>query len=72
MGRRAGGLWSGPTHLAQPKLRYCYSPHAVLVEVDWGKDTKPVNALDKILFAQRKTDWLKARVKDAACLEIFK
>jgi hypothetical protein len=60
------------TVLAIGNAQYCYNPQAVLVEVDWGKDTKPVNALDKILFAQRKTGWLKARVKDAACLEIFK
>ena len=60
------------TVLAMGNTQYCYSPQAVLVEVDWGKDAKPVNALDKILFAQRKTGWLKTRVKDTACLEIFK
>jgi hypothetical protein len=60
------------TVLAMGNTQYCYSPQAVLVEVDWGKDAKPVNALDKILFAQRKTSWLKAQVNNTACLEIFK
>lgn len=60
------------TVLAMGNGQYCYSPQAVLVEVDWGKDAKPVNAHDKTLFAQRKTGWLKTRVKDAACLELFK
>ena len=60
------------TVLAMGNGQYCYSPQAVLVEVDWDKDAKPVNALDKTLFVQRKTGWLKTRVKDAACLELFK
>ena len=60
------------TVIAIGNAQYCYNPQAVLVEVDWGKDTKSVNALDKVLFSQRKTGWLKTRIKDATCLEIFK
>ena len=60
------------TVLAMGNHQYSYNPQAVLVEVDWTKDAKPVNALDKALFAQRKTGSLKRLVKDTACLEIFK
>lgn len=59
------------TVLALDQAQYCHEPHAVLIEVDWEKDTKKVSPQDKQLFAQRKTGWLKQHIKNSACLEIF-
>lgn len=59
------------TVLAMGNAQYCYNPQAVLVEVDWDKDLKPVNPLDKFLFSQRKAGWLRTQVTEPACLEIF-
>ena len=60
------------TVLALGNSQYCYSPQAVLVELDWEKDKKPVNSDDKMLFSKRKTGWLREHVSQAGCLEIFK
>lgn len=60
------------TVLALGNMQYCYNSQAVLVELDWEKDKKPVNPSDKILFANRKSDWLWKHVSQAGCLEIFK
>lgn len=59
------------TVLARGNGEYTYNPHAMLVEVDWFKDSKPVNSHDRMLFAQRKLDWLPQRIAQAASLEIF-
>ena len=59
------------TVLARGNGEYTYNPHAMLVEIDWTKDSKPVNLHDRMLFAQRKLDWLPQRIAQAASLEIF-
>lgn len=59
------------TALAMGNQQYCYDPDAVLIEVDWDKDHKPVNPQDKALFAQRKKNWMPARVQNQQILEIF-
>lgn len=59
------------TVLARGNGEYTYNPQAVLVEVDWAKDSKPVNLHDRMLFAQRKLDWLPQHIAQAASLEIF-
>lgn len=59
------------TVLALDQGQYCHDPHAVLIEIDWEKDRKPVNHQDKQLFAHRKASWLKDNIKNRVCLEIF-
>lgn len=59
------------TVLARGNGEYTYNPHAMLVEVDWTKDSKSVNLHDRMLFAQRKLDWLPQHIAQAASLEIF-
>ncbi|AGX88391.1 hypothetical protein [Candidatus Symbiobacter mobilis] len=61
------------TMLAMGNGQYCHDPHAVLIEVDWDKETRPrpVNPFDKLLYAQRKTGWLRAHVAQPDCLELF-
>lgn len=59
------------TVLARGNHQYTYNPQAVLVEVDWGKDSKSVNLHDRMLFVQRKLDWLPPRVAQTASLELF-
>jgi len=59
------------TVLAMGNAQYCYNPQAVLVEVDWRKDSKSVNPLDQFLFSQRKAGWLRTHVNEPTCLEIF-
>lgn len=39
--------------IAMSQRAYGYDPDAVLVEVDWDKDKRPVNQADKVLFEQR-------------------
>lgn len=59
------------TVLARGNGEYTYNPHAMLVEIDWTKDSKPVHLHDRMLFAQRKLDWLPQRIAQAASLDIF-
>lgn len=59
------------TALAMGNQEYCYDPNAVLIEVDWTKDSRPVNADDKALFAQRKQQWLPSRLQHTQILEMF-
>ena len=39
--------------IAMGQRAYGYDPAAVLIEVDWDKDKRPVNQADKALFEQR-------------------
>ena len=41
------------THLARNSDQLCYTPRSVLIEVDWDKDRKKSNGLDKKLFESR-------------------
>lgn len=59
------------TALAMGNQQYCYDPHALLVELDWDKDQKPVHPPDKALFAQRKQSWLPGRLQQPKILEMF-
>lgn len=59
------------TVLAMGNDQYCYDPNAVLMEIDWDKDSKAVNPTDKTLFAQRKTAWMSAHIQRPQFLEIF-
>ncbi len=59
------------TALAMGNDQYCYDPNAVLMEVDWDKDSKAVNPADKTLFAHRKANWMHQRVQRPQFLEIF-
>jgi hypothetical protein len=42
------------TLLAQSCDRYIYDPNSVMVEVDWAKDSKPINLYDQQKFKARK------------------
>jgi hypothetical protein len=58
--------------LALGNGQMAYNPNAVLMEVDWDKDGKGVNPLDRVLFANRKGDWLKGQVAQPQALEMFR
>jgi UDP-N-acetylmuramate-alanine ligase len=60
------------TLLAMQEGVYAYDPHAVLTEVDWKKDSKPVNLADKALFAKRSAQQFDGRVTQANLLKLFK
>lgn len=57
--------------LALGNRQMAYNPQALLVEVDWEKDHKGVNALDRMLFASRKDGWIRGRVEVPQSLEVF-
>ena len=59
------------TLLAMAQKQYAHHAHAVLIELDWEKDGKGVNRLDKALFASRKTGWLAERIDNPALLNLF-
>jgi hypothetical protein len=59
------------TVLALNDRRYCYDPNSVLVEVDWGKDTSPVDINDKALYQQRKQGGFDKRVDSPVLLSMF-
>lgn len=59
------------TALAIGNQQYCYEPNAVLVELDWEKDHKPVHPADKALFGKRKQAWLPRQIKHPHILEMF-
>ena len=42
--------------IARSQMKYCYDPNAILVEVDWDKDSKIVNNEDRSLFNNRKNN----------------
>ena len=45
---------------------------SLLVEVDWDKDTRPVNPEDQQLFTQRAASGFDGRVQSSALLERFR
>jgi hypothetical protein len=59
------------TLLAKSDEAYAYNPHSLLLEVDWDKDEKPTNALDKALFQKRTKTGFDQRVNDPHLLEMF-
>ena len=52
------------TLIAKCHQMLAYDPRSVLVEIDWNKDGKPVDALDKLLFNQRAKTLFDGRVTD--------
>jgi len=52
------------TLIAKCHQMLAYDPRSVLVEVDWNKDAKPVDAADKMLFKQRAKTLFDGRVTD--------
>jgi len=52
------------TLIAKCQQVLVYDPRSVLVEIDWNKDGKPVDASDKLLFNQRAETLFEGRVTD--------
>ena len=59
------------TLIARQQGRYVYEPNAVLIEVDWHKDTAPVNALDRKCYLQRASLGFDGRVTDPQLMGLF-
>lgn len=59
------------TLVAKQQDALAYHPHSLLVEMDHGKDGKPVNAADKALFQLRSATGFDGRVRDSALLGSF-
>lgn len=59
------------TLIAMQQEAYAYNPNAVLVEVDWGKDSKGNNPKDKALFASRKQGGFDGKVTSEKLLKQF-
>lgn len=57
--------------IARQQKVYGYDPNVVMMEVDFEKDGKPVNAKDRELFAQRKLSGFDGRVTDTELLGLF-
>ncbi len=60
------------TLLALGAGQYVYNPQAILIEVDWDKESRGTDRGDKQLFAQRKTGWLAQQVPHPHLLERFR
>lgn len=59
------------TLIARQQQALVYHPHALLVEVDHGKDQRPVNPADQALFQRRLATGFDHRVHDPALLACF-
>jgi hypothetical protein len=59
------------TLLAMQENVYAYDPNSVLIEVDWGKDRRPVHQADKVLFKQRLQKKLDGRLTSPHLLQLF-
>jgi len=59
------------TLIAKSQKSLCYNPRSVLVEVDWEKDAKPVDANDKNLFKLRAQNLFDGRCSDHRYTSIF-
>jgi len=59
------------TLVAAAQRALAYHPHALLVEVDHGKDARPVDPADRALFHERRRKGFDGRVSDAALLGKF-
>jgi hypothetical protein len=59
------------TLVAAAQRALAYHPHALLVEVDHGKDARPVDPADRALFHERRRMGFDGRVSDAALLGKF-
>jgi hypothetical protein len=59
------------TLIAMEMDMYTYNPEAVLMEIDYDKDDKPVNPEDKKLFNKRKETGFDGKVKTERLLNMF-
>lgn len=60
------------TLIARQQQVLAYHPHALLVEVDHGKDGRSVDASDRTLFRQRAAQGFDGRVSDTRLLTGFR
>jgi hypothetical protein len=59
------------TLIARDQGQYAYDPHAVVMEVDWNKDSAGVNLADKSLFKARAQNGFAGRVKSEQLRGLF-
>ena len=59
------------TLIARDQGQYAYDPHAVMMEVDWHKDSAGVNLADKSRFKARAQNGFAGRVKSEQLLSLF-
>lgn len=57
--------------IARSKMKYCYDPNAVLVEVDVDKDSKIVNEFDKSTFHLRRKYSFNLNIEDKSLFYLF-
>ena len=51
--------------------KYCYNPAAMLIEVDWDKEKKSVDARDRACYRQRAAKGFEGKVSSADLLQRF-
>lgn len=59
------------TLIAMEQDKYCYDANISLAEIDYEKDSKPVNKEDRELFNNRKAYGFDGKVKKKELLEMF-
>jgi hypothetical protein len=59
------------TLLALQEGRYAYEPNSILLEVDWDKDSTPVDEADRTLFLERRKNGFDHKVTDPRLLSLF-
>jgi len=57
--------------IARSQLKYCYDANAVLVEVDWEKESRVVNKNDRKIFNNRKLLNFGVQVSDKSLINLF-
>lgn len=59
------------TLLALQQGVYAYDPNSILVEIDWDKESKPINSVDRELFISRKLTKFDGRITDSRLLNML-
>ncbi len=59
------------TLLAIQQRAYIYDPNCVMVEVDYGKDAKDNNPVDRLVFAERRNSGFDLKVSNQNLLSLF-
>jgi len=59
------------TLLAKSDQLFTYDPHSMLIEVDWDKSKKSVDAIDRALFLKRVVTGFDGRISDPNLLGLF-
>lgn len=57
--------------IARQQKRFAYDANAVMMEVDFSKESRAVNTKDRDCFATRKLTGFDGRVKDSELLGMF-